>query len=78
MYGHHVHEAVISAGEKESGITIHLADKVYDNGRIIFQAKCKIDQSDTPNTLAAKIHELEQANFPKVIERYFTEGQMSF
>lgn len=78
MYGHHVHEAVISAGEKESGITIHLADKVYDNGRIIFQAKCKIDQSDTPNTLAVKIHELEQANFPKVIERYFTEGQMSF
>ena len=63
MYGHHVHEAVISAGE---------------NGRIIFQAKCKIDQSDTPNTLAVKIHELEQANFPKVIERYFTEGQMSF
>ena len=74
MYGHHVHEAVIAAGEKESGITIHLADEVYDNGRIIFQAKCNIDPSDTPDTLAAKIHELEQANFPKAIERYFTEG----
>lgn len=74
MYGHHVHEAVISAREKESGITIHLADEVYDNGRIIFRAKCNIDPSDTPDTLAAKIHELEQANFPKAIERYFTEG----
>ena len=74
MYGHHVHEAVIAAGEKESGITIHLADEVYDNGRIIFQAKCNIDPWDTPDTLAAKIHELEQANFPKAIERYFTEG----
>ena len=78
MYGHHVHEAVISAGEKESGITIHLADEVYDNGRIIFQAKCGIDKSDTPDTLAAKIHLLEQANFPKVIEMYLTEGRMVF
>lgn len=71
MYGHHVHEAVIAAGEKESGITIHLADEVYDNGRVLFQAKCSIDATDTPDTLAAKIHELEQANFPEVIERYF-------
>lgn len=78
MYGHHVHEAVISAGEKESGITIHLADEVYDNGRIIFQAKCDIDKSDTPDTLAAKIHLLEQANFPKAIERYLTEDRMVF
>lgn len=70
MYGHHVHEAVIAAGERESGITIHLADEVYDNGRIIFQAKCSIAPDDTPDTLAAKIHELEQANFPEEIERY--------
>lgn len=71
MYGHHVHEAVIAAGERESGITIHLADEVYDNGRVLFQAKCSVDTTETPDTLAAKIHELEQANFPEVIEKYF-------
>jgi phosphoribosylglycinamide formyltransferase-1 len=68
MYGHHVHEAVIAAGEKESGITIHLVDEVYDHGKILFQARCTIDPQDTPDILAGKIHELEMKHFPKTIE----------
>lgn len=69
MYGMHVHEAVIAAGEKESGITIHCVDAHYDEGDIIFQAKCNIDTIDTPSSLAAKIHALEHAHFPVVIEK---------
>jgi len=72
MYGHHVHEAVIAAHEKESGITIHLVDNHYDHGQILFQAKCSIDSTDTPDDLAAKIHILEQTYFPKVVDEYLT------
>jgi phosphoribosylglycinamide formyltransferase-1 len=72
MYGMNVHNAVIEAGEKESGITIHLVDEIYDNGKILFQAKCPISQTDTPDDLAAKIHSLEQLHFPRVIEEYIT------
>ena len=68
MYGHHVHEAVIAASEKESGITIHYVNNHYDEGAIIFQAKCPVLPGDTPDTLAARIHELEYAHFPRVIE----------
>ncbi len=68
MYGAHVHEAVIAAGETESGITIHWVDAHYDQGDIIFQAKCKIDATDTPETLANKIHALEHSHFAKTIE----------
>ena len=68
MYGHHVHEAVVAAKEKESGITIHLVDEKYDNGKILFQAKCEITQTDTPDDVAEKIHHLEQANFPRVVD----------
>jgi phosphoribosylglycinamide formyltransferase-1 len=67
MYGHKVHEAVIAAGENESGITIHFADEVYDHGEIIFQAKCRLQPDETPETLAQKIHLLEHANYPSVI-----------
>jgi phosphoribosylglycinamide formyltransferase-1 len=69
MYGHHVHEAVIGANETESGITIHFVDEVYDNGEMIAQVKCNVDEGDTPEALAAKIHQLEQLHFPAVIER---------
>ena len=72
MYGHHVHEAVIAAKERESGITIHLVDNQYDHGEILFQAKCPIDAGDTPDDLAAKIHILEQKHFPSVIEQYIS------
>ncbi len=69
MYGKFVHEAVINAGEKESGITIHYVDEWYDHGNIIFQAVCSIDKEDTPLTLAGKVHALEHANYPAVIEK---------
>ncbi len=70
MYGHHVHEAVIRAGEKESGITVHLANGKYDDGTILFQAKCNIAEHDDAESLAGKIHELEQRYFPEVILNY--------
>ncbi|MDE3247169.1 MAG: phosphoribosylglycinamide formyltransferase [Bacteroidota bacterium] len=69
MYGAHVHEAVIAAKEKESGITIHYVDELYDHGHIIFQAHCDITEHDTPQTLARKIHELEHTYFPLIIEK---------
>jgi phosphoribosylglycinamide formyltransferase-1 len=68
MYGMNVHRAVIDAKEKESGITIHYIDGEYDRGNIIFQAACPVDETDTPETLAAKIHELEYEYFPVVME----------
>ncbi|MEM7298763.1 MAG: formyltransferase family protein, partial [Bacteroidota bacterium] len=70
MYGQHVHEAVIAAGEQESGITIHLVNEDYDKGKILFQARCDVVPDDTPDTLAKKIHALEYEHFPKVIENY--------
>ena len=68
MYGHYVHEAVIAAGEKESGITIHYVNDHYDQGAIIFQAKCPVLPTDTPDDLAARVHELEYRYFPQIIE----------
>lgn len=68
MYGHHVHEAVIANKEKESGITIHVVDCHYDKGTTLFQAKCRLTENDTPDTLAVKIHILEKEYFPRVIE----------
>ncbi|NQZ76643.1 MAG: phosphoribosylglycinamide formyltransferase [Ekhidna sp.] len=70
MYGSHVHEAVVRAGEVESGITIHLVNEEYDKGEILFQAKCEVRASDTPDDVAEKIHALEYEHFPKVIEDY--------
>jgi len=70
MHGMHVHEAIIAAGEKESGITVHVVDSEYDKGTTIFQARCVIEEGDTPEILAGKIHRLEQAHFPKAIEDY--------
>jgi formyltetrahydrofolate-dependent phosphoribosylglycinamide formyltransferase len=67
MYGDKVHEAVISAGETESGISIHYVDELYDHGQVIFQAKCKVDISDNAASLAKKIHALEHEHYPKVI-----------
>ena len=69
MYGHHVHEAVVAAGEHESGITIHIVDENYDRGTILEQARCNVTPDDTPDTLAAKIHLLEKEYFPRVIDR---------
>ncbi|MBT8259009.1 MAG: phosphoribosylglycinamide formyltransferase [Bacteroidia bacterium] len=68
MYGMHVHQAVIDKGEKESGITIHYVNENYDEGAIIFQAKCPVGAIDTPESLVEKIHALEMKHFPKVVE----------
>lgn len=68
MYGHHIHEAVKAAGEKETGITIHFVNNELDAGEHIAQFKVTLSDEDTADTIAAKIHELEQAHFPKVIE----------
>lgn len=69
MYGMKVHEAVIAAGEKESGITIHYVNEHFDEGEAIFQAKCTIDAQETPESLAQKIHALEHKHFPEVVEK---------
>lgn len=68
MYGMKVHQAVIAAGDAESGITIHYVNEHYDEGDIVFQARCTISKGDNAEMLAAKIHELEYEHFPKVIE----------
>jgi len=68
MYGDIVHRAVIANHEKASGITIHYVNKYYDKGDIILQVKCKVDPSDTPDTLALRVHALEYEHFPVVIE----------
>jgi phosphoribosylglycinamide formyltransferase 1 len=68
MYGHHVHEAVKAAGDTESGITIHLVNEHYDEGKIVFQAATSITPEDTPDTIAQKVHALEHRYFPEVIE----------
>ena len=70
MYGMNVHRAVIENHEKQSGITIHEVDKEYDRGKIIFQATCDILPDDTPENLAAKIHELEYLHFPAIVENW--------
>lgn len=69
MYGDRVHQAVVEAGETESGITIHYIDEHYDEGDIIFQATCEVLPEDTPEEVARKVHALEYAFFPEVIEK---------
>ena len=68
MYGMHVHEAVVKNKETETGITIHYVNENYDEGAIIFQAKCEVLVSDTAEDVAGKIHLLEMAHFPRVID----------
>ncbi|HPA86806.1 MAG TPA: phosphoribosylglycinamide formyltransferase [Bacteroidales bacterium] len=68
MYGDRVHKAVIENREAESGITIHYVNRNYDEGDIIFQARCAITADDTPATLAEKVHALEYSNYPLVVK----------
>ena len=68
MYGSRVHQAVIASHEKESGITIHYINERYDEGNTIFQATCPVLPTDTPDTLAIRVHQLEYEYFPRVIE----------
>ena len=73
MYGMNVHKAVVENKETETGITIHYVNENYDEGAIIFQAKCKVKASDSAEDVATKIHKLEMEHFPKVIDRLLNE-----
>ena len=75
MYGRYVHAAVIGAGEKESGITIQDVDELYDHGQAIFQARVAVTADDTPETLAAKVQQLEHIHFPRVVEEVVNSAQ---
>ena len=75
MYGMHVHREVIKQGETHSGISIHLVNKEYDKGKILFQATVPVSRNDTPDDLAQKVHELEYEHYPRVVEAFIT-GEM--
>jgi phosphoribosylglycinamide formyltransferase 1 len=72
MYGQKVHEAVIASGDPESGISIHYVNENYDEGSIVFQAKCPVAEGDTPESLAEKVHALEYRYFPEILEKIVT------
>jgi len=74
MYGHHVHEAVKEAGEKETGITLHWVNSHYDEGETIAQFTCGLNESDTVESIAAKIHLLEQKHVPLVVESILVQN----
>jgi formyltetrahydrofolate-dependent phosphoribosylglycinamide formyltransferase len=77
LYGNYVHETVLANKEKESGISIHYVDEIYDHGKIIFQAKCAVMENDTADSLAQRIHALEHEHYPKVIEEVVSQlGQI--
>ena len=69
MWGHHVHQAVIDAGEKESGATVHYVTLGVDEGEIILQGKFSVDANDNADTLAQKVHQIEYDIFPKAIDK---------
>ena len=73
MYGNRVHEAVLAAGEVESGITIHYINEHYDEGDVIRQVRCLVLPEDTPEELACRIHALEYEVYPEVIEQLLSE-----
>lgn len=75
MYGHFVHEAVIAAGEKESGITIHFVNEKYDDGETILQERIIITPEDTPESVARKVQALEHQWFPVIVERLLTSSE---
>jgi phosphoribosylglycinamide formyltransferase-1 len=74
MYGHHVHNAVLANNEKETGITIHLVNEKYDDGAIITQAKCSIEEGENLTSLQQKISQLEKEFFPITIEQFITKN----
>jgi folate-dependent phosphoribosylglycinamide formyltransferase PurN len=72
MWGHHVHEAVISAGCKVSGCTVHFCTNEYDKGPIIVQRTCPVKDDDTPDTLAARVFEQECIAYPEAVQLFAT------
>jgi phosphoribosylglycinamide formyltransferase-1 len=77
MYGRHVHEAVLAAGEKKSGITIHLVNEEYDKGRILVQKSIDLNENESSQSLAERINELELLHFPKVVLDYIQNEILS-
>lgn len=75
MYGHHVHEAVIRAGEKESGCTVHLVDEEYDHGPVLAQARVPVLPADTPDSLAARVLEQEHRLYPAAVAAFLASGR---
>ncbi len=75
MFGMKVHEAVVKQQEKESGITIHYINGAYDEGDIIFQASCLVDEQDTAEEVAKKVQKLEHLHFPLIIEKLIRENR---
>lgn len=75
MWGHHVHEAVLKAGERQSGCTVHLVDDQYDHGRVILQRACPVLPGDTPDALAARVMEQERIAYPEAI-RLYAQGKL--
>ncbi len=69
MYGIHIHEAVLAAKEKETGVSIHMADAEYDTGKVIAQAKTRVFSDDTPETLQARVLELEHSFLPETLQK---------
>lgn len=74
MYGMHIHRAIVNNKEKETGISIHYVNENYDEGGIIFQANVALTDEDTPETVAEKIHELEQTHFPEIIHKILEDS----
>jgi phosphoribosylglycinamide formyltransferase 1 len=75
MFGMKVHEAVKNSGAKETGITIHLVNEHYDEGKILFQGKCEIKESFTPEDISNAVHELEYQHYPVIIEQWIMTGE---
>lgn len=73
MYGHHVHEAVCKAGETKSGITIHYVNENFDEGEVIFQAECQLEENETPESIAEKVLALEHRYYPPIVEKVLNQ-----
>ena len=69
MYGHHVHEAVLASGDKESAVTIHLVDEIYDHGKILEQERVPVLPDDTPDNLAARVLEQEHKLYARALSK---------
>ena len=76
MYGMKIHELIRSLNETETGITIHLINEKYDEGPILYQGRCEVASTDTPKDIANKVHQMEHANYPLVIEQWIL-GKLS-
>lgn len=74
MYGDNVHQAIIQANEKQSGISIHYVNEKYDDGQVIFQAACPVSKDDTVESLKEKVHQLEYEHYPPIIEQAIREN----